>query len=106
MLSDPREDGSPTKTIVQTELKELICLGHLRALKDCPDTDIKLGEVLEGDIGSYGRSLRFGSLSSFVSYLGSLELSYLGFDDFVLDLLEEEARLTQLVPYREEVGAP
>ena len=100
MLSDAGDDGATAQPVIDTELKELVCLGYLRAFGDCPHTDVELEEVVKGNVFGDRSSVVFGCC---VGFLGRLELLDLCFDDFVLDLLEEEAGFTEGMSCFDEV---
>ena len=52
MLSNTRDNSATTESIIETELEELVCLGHLNTFEDGADTYIELEEVVKGYVRS------------------------------------------------------
>ena len=72
VLGDTGDDGATAQPVIDTELKELVCLGYLRAFGDRPHTDIELEEVVKGDVFGDGSGVVFGCCVGFLRASGSV----------------------------------
>ena len=96
-------------TGVDGELEKLVGLRNPLSLKDCGGADVHGSEVLEGDLGLLrldlvGGFLGLGGLcGGLVGFLGGVQFGDLGVDDAVLDLAEQQDRLSELMSDRQDI---
>ena len=91
-----------TASVVDSELKELLTLGHFAARFHVSHADIQLLEVIE----SHRFLHRFGLVSyRFIGLFGGRKLVELLLNDVIFDLLEQQFGFRKLVSGLQKVGA-
>ena len=105
MLGDTRHDRPAVDAGVDGEFEQFFRLGDFLGLDNRRHTDIHFAEIVKRDVFFLRFGLRLASLAGHIGFFGIGQFLQLGFDDAVLDLLEQpEHRLADPVSGRDECG--
>lgn len=100
------EDGAILQTISNPELKQLVGLGYLLALKDSADANVHPGKFIDGNALFHGLgTVAVLHAGLHVGFLTVEELLHLSIDDSIFNLLEQKFGLVQLMSLCKELGA-